>query len=331
VHINLGPVCNNNCLFCMEEDRQLRYEVNSAITPPRVRTILEGNAGAEEVCFTSGEPTLVKELPSYCTWARALGYSRVSVMTNGRRLSHMPYTAGLVRSGMTHFYVSIHGHEARLHDSLVRTPGAFAQTVAGIDNLARLKAWGVTVHTSTVITKRNLPHLGSIYRFLRGHGVDQVVLNVMQATGRADTHFEQIFPSYTEIAAEMRRLIETCGEPEPEAYLVDIPLCTTEGIPDRNRGFVERYVHYEVADGRDAPSDEAAARARRSADGQFLEVERADLDAVEREKRPECRTCTYDAVCEGVWKRYVSRYGWDEMVPVPSGVTGSDRSDPGTL
>ena len=42
------------------------------------------------------------------------------------------------------------------------------------------------LHTSTVVTDRNLPFLLDIYRFLRGHGVDQVVFNVMQANGRAD-------------------------------------------------------------------------------------------------------------------------------------------------
>ena len=318
VHVNLGPVCNNNCVFCMEEDRELRYQVNSALTPERVRDLLRRNAGAEEVCFTSGEPTLVAQLPAYCGWARELGFGRISVMTNGRRLSQLPYAAHLVKAGMNAFYVSIHGHEAKLHESLVRTPGAFAQTVAGLDNVTRLKAWGVVLHTSTVVTKRNLPHVGTgaIYDFLRAHGVDQVVFNVMQATGRAHTHFDQLFPRYTEIAEQFGRLIRERAPQPVEAYLVDIPLCVTEGIPDRNRGYVERYVHFEVSDPARGPSDAAAARARATDDGAFLEVQRADLDAVERDKHSDCRRCKYDGVCEGVWRNYVARYGWDELRPV---------------
>ena len=59
IHLNIGPECNNNCLFCMEQDRQGRRRVNGALTPERVRGILEQNRGSGEACFTSGEPTLV--------------------------------------------------------------------------------------------------------------------------------------------------------------------------------------------------------------------------------------------------------------------------------
>ena len=59
-----------------------------------------------------------------------------------------------------------------------------------------------------------------------------------------------------------------------------------------------------------------AARARRSDDGEFLEVTREDLDDVERSKRPECMSCRYEPQCEGVWKNYLSRHGWDEFEPV---------------
>src|SRR5678809_280949 len=63
VHVSIGAVCNNNCIFCMEEDRDGRYVNNSAMTADRVRWILAENRGAEEVCFTSGEPTTRPELP----------------------------------------------------------------------------------------------------------------------------------------------------------------------------------------------------------------------------------------------------------------------------
>ena len=87
VHVSIGAVCNNNCIFCMEEDREAREVNNGAMTPERVRWILEEHRGAEEVCFTSGEPTTRPELPELVRWAKELGYRRISVMTNGRRLS----------------------------------------------------------------------------------------------------------------------------------------------------------------------------------------------------------------------------------------------------
>jgi cyclic pyranopterin phosphate synthase len=317
VHVSLGAVCNNNCIFCMEEDREGRYVNNSAMTAERVGWILEENRGAEEVCFTSGEPTTRPELPDLVARARSFGYRRISVMTNGRRLSHLPYAALLAKAGMNRFYVSIHGHTKKLHESLTRTPGSFEQTVAGLEAVARLKRFGIELHTSTVVTDQNLPHFLDIYRFLRGHGVDQVVFNVMQANGRADTHFEHIFPRYADIAAGFARFCQTCGEARPMAFLVDIPLCATEAIPDFNRGYVERYRHFDLATQAVLPETQRPERAQQGKGQGLVLVLREDLDEARREKRPECAQCRYTAACEGVWSNYLRRYGWDGLAPVP--------------
>jgi cyclic pyranopterin phosphate synthase len=316
VHILTGAICNNNCLFCMEEDRDGRYETNSATTDDVVRRILDQSRGCEEVCFTSGEPTTNSRLPQWVKWAKEHGVPRISVMTNGRALAYEKYSKILVACGMNRFYVSIHGHEQKLHESLTRTPQSFEQTVAGIEMVNKLKPYGVELHTSTVLTKRNLPHLKDIYRFLRARGVDQVVFNVMQANGRAHTHFEAIFPSYTETAAQMKVFVDEQQQLEPRvmAFLVDIPLCTTTVLPDFNRGYVESYVHYEPPSSSQRLLD-ADQQAERMSEG-LLPVTRADLDAANRQKRPECRQCKYDRVCEGVWGNYLARFGWDEFKPV---------------
>jgi cyclic pyranopterin phosphate synthase len=315
LHISIGAVCNNNCIFCMEEDREGRYVNNSAMTPERVRWMLEKHKGTEEVCFTSGEPTTRPELPQFVQWAKALGYRRISIMTNGRRSGHFPYAVALAKAGMNRFYVSIHGHTKKLHEGLTRTPESFEQTVAGLDAITKLKRFGVDLHTSTVLTHRNVPHMLDIYRFLRSHGVDQVVFNVMQANGRADTFFEQIFPKYTAIAAEFRKFLAEVGEPQPPAFLVDIPLCTTEGIADFNRGYVEKYSHYEVEERATLLVDREGREGTEQGRG-LIVLTRTDLDNAERTKRAECASCVYNAQCEGVWNNYTKRYGWDEMVPV---------------
>ena len=54
----------------------------------------------------------------------------------------------------------------------------------------------------------------------------------------------------------------------------------------------------------------------RTPDGELVAIRRSDLDDSARHKRPECATCRYDRVCEGVWGNYLRRYGWDEFVPV---------------
>lgn len=319
VHVLTGAVCNNNCIFCMEEDRDGRYVTNSATTDETVRWILDHHRDCEEVCFTSGEPTINPALPRWVKMARTAGVPTISVMTNGRALAYERYAKGLVAAGMNRFYVSIHGHERRLHEGLTRTPGSFDQTVAGIRTIASLLRYGLALHTSTVVTRRNLPHMAEIYRFLRELGVQQVVFNVMQANGRADTHFEQIFPRYADIAATFAAFVreQSAIEPRPMAFLVDIPLCTTEAVPDFNRGYVESYVHFEPASVGTALLDADALAGRATGErGELVQIRRADLDDARRHKRDACRSCRYDGACEGVWGNYLRRHGWDEFVPV---------------
>ena len=320
LHVSIGAICNNNCLFCMEEDRDARYVNNSAMTAERVRWMLEkhrpAEMGTEEVCFTSGEPTTRPELLDFVKWSKELGYRRISMMTNGRRIGHLPYAVALAKAGMNRFYVSIHGHEKKLHEGLTRTPESFEQTVAGLDAIAQLKKYGIELHTSTVVTERNYRHMAPIYRFLRSHGVDQVVFNVMQANGRADTYFEQIFPKYRAIAAEFSKMIAEV-EPRPVAFLVDIPLCATEGIPDFNRGYVEKYIHYDLESVLPLANVDLATRRQEGKGKGLVVIGREDLDHERRDKRPECASCRYTAQCEGVWANYLRRYGWDELAPVP--------------
>jgi cyclic pyranopterin phosphate synthase len=318
LHVSIGAVCNNNCIFCMEENRDARYVNNSAMTPERVRWMLEEHRGVEEVCFTSGEPTTRPELIEFVSWAKALGYPRISTMTNGRRCGHLPYTVALAKAGMNRFYVSIHGDTKKLHEGLTRTPDSFAQTVAGLDAITKLKRYGIELHTSTVVTDRNLPHMLGIYRFLRSHGVDQVVFNVMQANGRADTYFDQIFPRYSAIASQFESFLSEVGEARPMVFLVDIPLCTTERVADFNRGYLERYTHYNLRTERQGLEVDPEVREATGRGKGLLMMMRADLDEAQRVKRAECATCKYDGTCEGVWKNYLRRYGWSEMVPVSS-------------
>ena len=320
VHILTGAVCNNNCIFCMEEDRDGRYVTNSATNDESVKWILDQNRGCEEVCFTSGEPTTNPRLALWVNLAKQHGVRRISVMTNGRALAYEKYAQRLVAAGMNRFYVSIHGHNPKLHEGLTRTPDSFEQTVAGLDMITRYKRYGLELHTSTVVTKRNLPFLGEIYRFLRAHGVDQVVFNVMQANGRADTFFDQIFPPYSEIAATAKVFLDEQAKLESPvpAFLVDIPLCTTTALPDFNRGYVESYVHYEPSSGQGLIADALVDERTHAMKGgeKLVQLRRSDLDESLRQKRPECATCKHDRTCEGVWGNYVKRYGWDEMVPV---------------
>ena len=80
----------------------------------------------------------------------------IRIQSNGRRLSDYIYCKDLVEAGVNEFFISIYGHNSKIHDSLTRRKGSFLETIRGLENLMKLK---VDVITNTVVTKLN-------YKFL---------------------------------------------------------------------------------------------------------------------------------------------------------------------
>lgn len=302
-HILAGETCNNRCLFCMEGPAERRH----AVTADRVRDLLRAGVAAGEVMFTCGEPTLNEALPDYLRWARALGYRRIGLTTNGRRLGYEPYARALLDAGLDHVVVSIHGPDARCHDAQTRSPGSFAQTLAGLEVLSRLRRERrFTVHTSTVVGRRNVDRLADVYWLLHAFAVDQCVFNVLQPLGFPARLVPALAARYGEVVAAFARLVREVGAGRrPAPYLVDVPPCTAERLPPQARGWVERAVFTEYGGG--------AAEERQT----LVAKERAN-----RVKRDACAACRHGPGCLGVWSAYVDAFGWDEFVPVPLAAPG---------
>ncbi len=334
LHVCVGYSCNNNCIFCMEDDREGRFQRLVNQTAGDVRRMLAGDPGVREVMFTSGEPTLHERLPDYIRMARDLGYEVVGLITNGRRLAYRPYLETLLEAGLNHVLVSIHGPDARTHDALVRTRGAFRQALRGLANLAVLKGRhpALKVHTHCVLNRRNFRKVGAYLDALRPFRLDQHVFSVMMPEGRGARLMDTLMPRYSEVAAEFERVLAMLpGDEVSRVFLLDIPYCTTTRLPDSVRGYVERYFHFEpdgtvrfdnvrsglardlVEDGLLQPSALQGDRTR------YAKVSKAAHDETVRLKRPECKACGFERMCRGVFRLYLDRFGWDEFRPVTDG------------
>jgi MoaA/NifB/PqqE/SkfB family radical SAM enzyme len=310
-HILVGTSCNNNCVFCMEPREGPGSFGAGSATPDRVRRELEAHAGADEVMFASGEPTLNPAFPTFVRWARELGYGRIGLTTNARRLGYEEYARRLLESGLNHIVVSVHGPDAGTHDAQTRTPNSFQQTLAALRTIARLRReHPFTLHSSTVVGRRNHTRLGEILALLREFDVDQYVFNVMQPLGRAQPIVHLLMARYGDVVDEFARCVEAVPAPRPEMYLVDLPPCTTERLPPEVRGYVEA-AFFTAYDADGAPE---------------LRRTREHKEAPNREKRAECAGCRYDAACLGVWRAYARVHGWEEFVPVATGAALDPRA-----
>jgi len=312
VHLPVGLVCNNNCLFCMEEDREGRKTRIEMLSDDKIRRVILLNRDAEEICFTSGEPTTHPRLALFISWAKQAGYSRISLMTNGRRLSYAPYTAALVRAGLNRVYISIHGHDAPLHDSLTRSPGSFEQTVSGIRTVVSLRSVGLRVNTSTVLTQRNVAQQSAIYELLCALEVDEAVFNAVQTTGRAKTHLDRVVPRYSEIRRGFDAMLASSSDQGARAILVDVPACITQGLAEKHRGFVENRIHFEAL----TSEVSGACLGVSDAESSLQKIASEDLHRAFRLFAPSCSRCSHRSICPGIGAGYMEKFGSSEFVAI---------------
>ncbi len=329
LHVCLGSECNNNCLFCMEEERGKRRNKLGRVDTQTVIAMLSSQQQRDEVMFTAGEPTLRPDLPLLIRKSKELGYRRIGMISNGRRFAYASYLNELLDAGLQFLIVSIHGPDAATHDGLTRTPGSFQNVALGLANIKAARDGGrkLRFSTSTVLNKRNLGNLAAHLEFLATFQPDEVVLNAIQPQGRGGRYFKQLVPTYTQMVEAVAEVVETSQRLGLELRLLDIPPCVTRSLPPSTVGFVESHSHYE-------PDDEEgtiesvplwrnqAPELQTEGSAGFAMVTKEIVDEFLRGYAPQCARCQAKNQCEGIWRAYSNAYGFAEFVPFETGTRG---------
>ncbi|MBW2260952.1 MAG: radical SAM protein [Deltaproteobacteria bacterium] len=292
IDIKIGFACNNLCRFCVQGDKRHRVKTPST---RKVREELEkGRDRADGVVFTGGEPTLRRDLAELVSFARDAGYETIQIQSNGRTFASRRYCAEIIEAGATEFSPALHGHVPELHDYLTRAPGSFAQTTKGIRNL---KSLGQYVLTNSVVVRANSRNLPQLARLLVSLGVDQFQLAFVHPVGTAGENLTQIVPRMEIMAPYMMRGLDVGLKAECTVSTEAVPYCI---LPGYESCVVEsRIPDTKVVDGGVTVED---YRAYRVTEGKL--------------KGPDCPDCTHFELCEGPWREYPEKYGFDEFRPV---------------
>lgn len=289
--LKVGFSCNNRCSFCVQGDKRLTIPDR---TGDEIRDLLAARKDRfHGVVFTGGEVTLRSDLLELVAFAKTVGYETIQIQTNGRRLSYLPYLRALKEAGVTEIAPALHGSTPALHDSLVRSRNAFVQTVLGIRHGIAL---GLPIITNSVVVYDNMTDLPALVRLLCDLGVSQIQLAFVHPEGTAKAHFDAVVPTFSDAMPYVKQALQVARDAGVQAYTEAIPYCFMQGyeehvveshIPETcvidQPQVIECYTEYRLNEGK------------------------AHGDV--------CRRCTYAAICEGPWREYPERIGWNEFVP----------------
>ncbi|MCX6802454.1 MAG: radical SAM protein [Candidatus Diapherotrites archaeon] len=296
--ILLGYECNNNCRFCYCGSKRDLQPMTTAEAKKQIE--LGRKRGSKFVDFLGGEPTIRKDIFELLRHAKKTGYETISVTTNGRMLSKPAFAREAVNAGLNSAVFSIHGHTAELHDYLTRCKGSFSQLANGMRNFR--KESGGYLCTNTVIVKPNISFLPKIAEKAISLGADGLEFIFPHPRGNAYENFEELVPRLEELIDVVPKTIRAGRKNGiKHVYFRYVPYC----YMSCNLPFLsERIAKGSLEEEHIGP------------EFQDLEVEK-NRALHGRVKGRQCMGCKYFNSCEGIFKEYAEKRGFEELVPVP--------------
>jgi MoaA/NifB/PqqE/SkfB family radical SAM enzyme len=292
VDVKVGFSCNNRCLFCVQGRK--RYEIGDFTTEEIFKKLEESRKVADSIVFTGGEITIRKDFLTLVRYAKELKFRIIQIQTNARMFAYKKFCEEAIKAGANEFSPALHGHIPQLHDFLTRSKGSFEQTVTAIKNLKSLNQY---VLTNTVITKSNYRHLVEIARLLVNLGVDQYQFAFVHPVGTAMEYFERVVPRMRMIEPYVKRGLDVGIKANKRVMTEAIPYCI---MKDYEEYIAERIIPVTTI-----------------YDANFVVENYTEFRLNEGKKKgPQCRRCIYFKICEGPWREYPERYGFDEFTPV---------------
>jgi len=325
VEINVGKICNNKCVFCL--DGLPATEMRRYMPWPEMQAEIQRwyDSGTRSLGFLGGEPTTYPWILDAIRFGRDLGYTRITLATNGTRFWRHEFVDKCLEAGLTRVTLSMHGHTAELEDRITRVPGNFLKKKSGLQYLLQKRAEGHlrdNVSVNIVTNGWNYRHLPQIVKFFFDLGVDDVRSNFVRREGFAEED-ASLIPHYTEVVPYLVKAILLNEYRYHKTFTIGgVPLCVLPLELVASRHLARKY----IGEFRDLDTDCSIRTLSQEGLPQGVaQVEggRARFNWQDRKRHDlkrhvaTCQRCRYTDVCEGVWREYLDLHGDGEFEAIP--------------
>jgi len=287
--ITTGYNCNNNCLFCYKDNSENKENKSTQEIKRELDQASLG--GIKAVDFDGGEPTIRGDISEIVKYAKNIGFKKITIVTNGRMFAYKKLCKKIIDAGATSVLFSIHGHTAKLHDSLTQTPGSFEQAIQGVINVKELKKQ-LKIGVNTVVTHSNYKYLNEMLKFFKKIGINRVHLISICPIGQAYKNHE-IIPIFSKVAPFIKDTIDKNQDLDIKVH--NLPFC-----------FMQDYEKYVISEAQLKYKREVRLPSKEAKNLGFL------LGGM-KIKRIFCDKCKYNILCDGVWKNYLKIHGDKEF------------------
>lgn len=309
----LNYACQAKCAFCYNPpitDELLRRELSFAQAAEALYAAFRG--GAKKLNLHGGEVTLRDDLPKIMRLARKVGFTEITLVTNGVRLGDARYARALAAAGLTHVRLSVHAPDAKGHDAIVAVPGAFDRILSAIGHLRKLD---IPIGLNFVMVRDNAAKLPAfLRRFVLKERIEDVIVYFPHERGMMALNAGAIGVTYAAARApllESAALLDKTGKLSA-LLIANVPPCAAPELADLLLDWEREPVK--------------AASSMLNPEGR-----RSDLNAMKDGQKwavPACRACALKDRCRGVEPEYARRHGDAEfraLAAVPPALSEAAR------
>lgn len=220
--------CNSLCLMCSQPPKSID---DSGRLQEHLRLIDLVDPGTEELGITGGEPTLFRngflDLITRCK--ERLPSTALHVLTNGRLFYYRSFAEKVGRIAHPDLVLGIplYSDIDSRHDHIVQAPGAFEETVIGLQNLDR---HGIRVEIRVVLHALSIPRLPQLAAFIARNFpfACHVALMGLEMFGLVHQHLNELWVDPAGYQDQLRDAADTLLDAGMNVSIYNHQLCVLD-------------------------------------------------------------------------------------------------------
>ncbi len=293
LELSPGFACNLRCPGCYSCSAADRDQMDW----PEVLRWLQSarRRGARHLWLSGGEPTLRKDFLATLRAAKALGYERIKVQTNGLLFSYPEFAQKAVDAGMTEVNLLVKSLDPALHDALMQKPGALALLDKAVTVLGGHP--GLRLEGDFLLTQRNFAELPALVTHYAARGFKHFNIWLFSLADQGEADLRADVPRLTETMPYLLQALANAEALGATLVSLNTPHCLVP--PDAWR------MQFDAA---------GMGLLVVNPGGHAFMLEQSTF---ELGTYPDaCATCAVRASCHGLRKDYIAVHGDGELAPV---------------
>lgn len=306
--MEVNNYCELKCRFCVAD---LGYKYPSTnISLELINEILNKykDERKKAIFITGGEPLLHPRIIQIVQRFAEDGYYTY-ITTNGQHFKDKKFAVDFMFSGIHRVAIPVYGCCSEIYDKMTGVTGSFDALKQGLDNIFYIKekyAPHIKIELRLLMAKYNIESNTDVVDWIAHNYplVDYITILGLQLSSRTNNYEHMIEISMTEAAPYLRSCLNKIRKYGFKCVITGIPLCV---LGDEYSDFykhesecgdtkVQLFPHLSIQPHIKTLND-CLYRAESS----------------KQKSKEICFNCRFQNSCDGVQKRYVSKYGFNDI------------------